>query len=189
MQTMSANDDIAFLFGLHGVDLREGTSKEAPSEERSSGMQDEAVSSGCKDAGGELAAFLERHRVETAAPRGDGIASTHPVGGPPARRAETAAQRDDKGCEALEQHGREDMHAGDLPWYERLGLVPARPQKASRKTSSATRGAPHWHVVARSTPNRNLRSLILEHSLALNESHSQGIDLAQVQVVAVGCPG
>lgn len=31
------------------------------------------------------------------------------------------------------------------------------------------------------TPNRNLRSLILEHSLALNESHSQGIDLAQAQ--------
>ena len=136
---MSVNDDIAFLFGLHGVDLRGGTSKEAPSEEKSSGMHDEAVSSGCKDAGGELAAFLERHRVETAAPRGDGIASTHPVGSPPARRAETAAQQDDKGCEALKQHSREDMHAGDLPWYERLGLVPARPQKASRKTSRATR--------------------------------------------------
>ena len=49
---MDANDDITFLFGLHGVDLRKDTSGGAANEEGSSGVRGEASSSGQSDAAG-----------------------------------------------------------------------------------------------------------------------------------------
>ena len=149
-QAMDANDDITFLFGLHGVDLRKDTSDGAANDEDSSGVRVEASSSALSGAAGGLDAFLASHRVEVAPARSDGVASTHPIGGQWPRRAAQTARPRDESCDAPQLRAGEDLHAGDVPWYERLGLVPVRPRRASKKTSSETHGAPRWHVAARS---------------------------------------
>ena len=76
---MDADDDITFLFGLHGVDLRKDTSDGAASAEELRGVRIEASSSAHSGAAEGLDDFLASHGVEVAPARDDGVASTHPI--------------------------------------------------------------------------------------------------------------
>ena len=133
---MDANDDITFLFGLHGVDLRKDTSDGAAIAEESSGVHIEASSSAQGGAAGGLDDFLASHGVDVAHARDGGVASTHPINGQWPRRAAQTARPRDESYGAPQLCADDDLHASDVPWYEQLGLVPARPRKASKKTSS-----------------------------------------------------